>query len=175
MKAFVRSGCLRTPVLAALSGMLISVAVDSAEAAGDHACDYLSKDEVAAVMGAAVGEIERQPANPMGQSVCFFDIPAGMQMRFAQLQMVQSAWATRAGTNWNARSLFENNMSFLSDLQEISGVGDKAVLGRLRTEDGGRSACFARRFLFYRPGSYRRRTGQPAEGQRTRRAGACQH
>ena len=122
-------GRVRSTVLAVMTAMLISVAVDRAYAAGDHACDYLGKDEVAAVMGAGVGEIERQPANPMGQSVCFFDIPAGMQMRFAQLQMVRSAWATRAGTKWDARSLFENNMSFLSDLQEISGVGNKAYWG----------------------------------------------
>lgn len=114
-------------VLAAMSGiLLISVAVWSGETAGDHACDYLSKADVESVMGAVVGEVVRQAANPMGQSICFFDIPAGTKMRFAQVQMVRSAWASHG---WTADSLFDNNMSYLSDKQEISGVGDKAYWG----------------------------------------------
>jgi hypothetical protein len=122
-------GCVPTTVLAALAAVLISAAGRPVHAAGEHACDYLTKDQVATVMGNDVGEMERHEPNPMGQNICFFDIPAGTKMRFAQLQMVRSAWAADAGTNWNARSLFENNMSFLSDLQEISGVGETAYWG----------------------------------------------
>jgi hypothetical protein len=118
--------CIPPTLLAALAVMLLNLTAGSAAAKGDHACDYLSKDEVARVMGVAVGEVNRLAANPMGESVCFFDIPAGMKLRYAQLQMVRSAWATRAGSNWNARSLFENNMIFLSDLKEINGIGEKA-------------------------------------------------
>jgi hypothetical protein len=119
--------CMLSTVLAAMTGVLLaSVVACSGEKAGDHACDYLSKDEVEAVMGVAVGEVDRQAANPLGQSICFFDIPAGMKLRFAQVQMVRSAWASH---DWDARSLFENNMSYLSDKQEISGVGEKAYWG----------------------------------------------
>ena len=120
------SRCIPPSLLAAIAAILLSLAAVSVQAAGDHACDYLSKDEVARVMGAAVGEVDRLAANPMGESVCFFDIPAGMKLRYAQLQMVRSAWAARAGSDWTARSLFENSMSFLSDLQEIGGIGEKA-------------------------------------------------
>lgn len=119
--------CILTTVLAAMTGLLlVSVAACAGEKAGDHACDYLSKDEVEAVMGVAVGEVDRQAANPLGHSICFFDIPAGMKLRFAQVQMIRSAWASH---EWNAGSLFENDMSYLSDKQEISGVGDKAYWG----------------------------------------------
>lgn len=116
-------------VLAALAAVMISASAEPGHAAGEHACEYLTEDQVAAVMGAAVGETERHDPNPMGQSVCFFDIPSGTKIRYAQLQMVRSAWAADAGTNWKAHSLFENNMSFLSDLQEIGGVGEKAYWG----------------------------------------------
>lgn len=109
--------------------LLLGAAVGSVFAAGDHACDYLTRDEVAAVMGAHVGEVESHPANPMGQSVCYFDIPAGMKIRFAQLQMVRSDWAAKAGTNWDASSLFTNNMSFLDGLQDVSGIGETAYWG----------------------------------------------
>ncbi|MCB2214766.1 hypothetical protein [Desulfofustis glycolicus] len=109
--------------------LLLGAAVNSAYAAGDHACDYLTRDEVAAVMGAPVGEVESHPANPMGQSVCYFDIPAGLKIRFAQLQMVRSDWAAKAGTNWDASSLFANNMSFLDGLQDASGIGETAYWG----------------------------------------------
>jgi hypothetical protein len=109
--------------------LLLGAAAGSAVAAGDHACDYLTRDEVAAVMGAPVGEVESHPANPMGQSVCYFDIPAGMKIRFAQLQMVRSDWAAKAATKWDASSLFANNMSFLEDLEEVSGIGETAYWG----------------------------------------------
>jgi len=58
-----------------------------------------------------------------------FDVPADMAVRFAQLQMVRTAWAERGGKAWNAPSLFENNMSLLDNLQEIAGIGEKAYWG----------------------------------------------
>ncbi|OQX08063.1 MAG: hypothetical protein BWK76_24035 [Desulfobulbaceae bacterium A2] len=93
-----------------------------------HACDYLSKNEVKMVMGVDIGEVKHQPANPMGQSICFFDIPSDTVVRFAQLQMFQTGWGKRVG-QWDAPSLFKNNMSHLDSLQEISGIGEKAYWG----------------------------------------------
>jgi len=119
----------RRSVLTAAVVFGLSMPAGSALGAGDHACDYLSKDEVAAVLAAEMGEVQAQPANPMGQSICFFDIPADMAVRFAQLQMVRTAWAERSGKAWDAPSLFENNMSFLDNLQEIAGIGEKAYWG----------------------------------------------
>ncbi len=101
----------------------------SAFGAGNHACDYLNKNEVVKVMGSEVVEVEAQPANPMGQSICFFDIPADMAVRFAQLQMFRSSWAKLSGADFTAPAMFENNMSFLDNLQEISGIGEKAYWG----------------------------------------------
>lgn len=70
--------CMLSTVLAAMTGVLLaSVVACSGETAGDHACDYLSKDEVEAVMGVAVGEVDRQAANPLGQSICFLTYPPG--------------------------------------------------------------------------------------------------
>jgi len=94
----------------------------------EHACDYLSKDEVKMVMGVDIGEVKHQPANPMGQSVCFFDIPSDTAVRFAQLQMFRTGWGKKVG-QWDAPSLFKNNMSYLDSLQEISGIGEKAYWG----------------------------------------------
>jgi len=96
---------------------------------GSHACDYLTKEEVKSVMGVDIGEINSQPANPMGQSVCFFDIPSDKAVRFAQLQMVRTEWSKRSGKNFDAPTLFKNNMSFLDSLVEIPGIGDKAYWG----------------------------------------------
>lgn len=97
--------------------------------AGEHACDYLTKDEVKMVMGINIGEVKSQPANPMGQSICFFDIPSDTAVRFAQLQMFRTGWAKHSGKKWDAPSLFKNNMSFLDSLQEIPGIGEKAYWG----------------------------------------------
>ncbi len=117
------------------SAFLSSVAVAlvfsfaSANSGGDHACDYLSKDEVTTVLGLQAADGEAQAANPMGQSICFFDIPADVAVRFAQLQMVRTRWAARAGKGWNASSLFENNMGFLDTLHKVEDLGEKAYWG----------------------------------------------
>lgn len=115
-----------------LSLLLTAVLIMSATPAfcgGEHACDFLTKDEVKTVMGVDIGEVKIQPANPMGQSVCFFDIPSDKAVRFAQLQMFRTGWAKRSGKSWDAPSLFKNNMSFLDSLVEITGIGDKAYWG----------------------------------------------
>ena len=115
--------------VALLAVAVLSLSTSPAWSAEEHACDYLTKDEIKLVMGADIGEVKAQPANPMGQSVCFFDIPSDKGVCFAQLQMFRTGWAKRAGKTWTAKSLFENNMGFLDSLQEISGIGEKAYWG----------------------------------------------
>lgn len=119
---------LRSAFLSTLAITMSLLAV-SAPFAADHACDYLSRDEVTAVLGIAVADGEAHAANPMGQSVCFFDIDAGMALRFAQVQMVRTGWGKQADKGWSAPSLFENNMSFLDNLEKIEGLGEKAYWG----------------------------------------------
>lgn len=98
----------------------------SVVAAADHACDYLDKDEVAAVLGLTVGDGEPQPANPMGQNSCFFPVEPDLPLRFAQLQMVRSGWAVSAGSRWTAPALFANNVGFLDAPEQRPGLGEKA-------------------------------------------------
>lgn len=98
-------------------------------AAEPHACDYLTRDDVLKVVGGDVGPAEAQPANPMGQSVCYFDIPAGMKLSFAQLQMVRSGWVKMKKLGLTAPSHFDNTMSYLDDKREISGLGERAYWG----------------------------------------------
>ncbi|MEE4242794.1 MAG: hypothetical protein V2I36_15105 [Desulfopila sp.] len=123
LRLFLRSVFLSSVAVA----LVFSLA--SAVSGGDHACDYLSKDEVTTVLGLEAADGEAQAANPMGQSICFFDIPADMAVRFAQLQMVRTDWAVRAGTGWSASSLFENNMGFLDTLRKVEDLGEKAYWG----------------------------------------------
>ncbi len=130
MSAIFLQAKLRMSISAILlSGSVLALSPVSAIGEGNHACDYLSKNEVVKVMGSEVVEVEAQPENPMGQSICFFDIPADMAVRFAQLQMFRSSWAKLSGADFTASAMFENNMSFLDNLQEISGVGEKAYWG----------------------------------------------
>ncbi len=122
------TGLFRQWLLPFIAAAVMILWADAAAwSAGDHACDYLTKDEVQTVMGTGIGEVKSQPANPMGQSVCFFDIPSDTAVRFAQLQMFRTSWAK--GKKWTAKSLFENNMGFLDSLQEIPGIGEKAYWG----------------------------------------------
>jgi len=118
----------RAKLMPAAAGLLL-LAAGPAAAGDTHACDYLDKSEVAQVIGMKVDKVESQPANPMGQSICFFDIEAGMSVRFAQLQMMRTGWAKRGGPAFEAGTLFANNMSFLENLQQVEGLGEKAYWG----------------------------------------------
>jgi len=121
-------GVAVTGVLPFLMPAILALWTTPAFSGEEHACDYLSKDEVKMVLGVDIGEVKHQPANPMGQSVCFFDIPSDTAVRFAQLQMFRTGWGKKGGP-WDASSLFKNNMSYLDSLQEISGIGEKAYWG----------------------------------------------
>ena len=116
-------------ILALLLTAVLILSATPAFCGGGHACDYLTKNEVKTVMVVDIGEIQSHPSNPMGQSICFFDIPSDKAVRFVQLQMVRTGWAKRPGKDWEAPSLFKNNMSFLDSLVEIPEIGDKAYWG----------------------------------------------
>lgn len=90
-----------------------------------HACDYLLPAMVEEVMGMPVLEVESKEANPLGQSVCFFKL-SNTEMYLAQVQMMCSSWPGMENKKWTAKSLFENNMSFLDNLEEEQGLGDQA-------------------------------------------------
>lgn len=94
-----------------------------------HACDYLTVDEVTQVMGFEVSLPERKPANPMGQSICFFDAPQEQGMRFAQLQLVTSSSEKLKKLGFTATSLFQNNMGFLENPLKVGGIGEQAFWG----------------------------------------------
>ena len=96
---------------------------------GIHACDYLSKAEVENILKQKITDVQQQSPNPMGQSVCFFDIASDMPIRFAQLQMMRSGWSKGKSKEFKAPALFENNMSFLENLTQIDGLGEKAYWG----------------------------------------------
>ena len=117
---------LRRSIVIALCLMCVNTARALAEA--PHACDFLDRQAVARVMGLEVVDVKAEPANPLGQSVCFFDLST-TAMRFAQLQMVRTSWPGISDKKFTAASLFENNMGFLDGLEEEKNLGEKAYWG----------------------------------------------
>ncbi len=107
----------------------VSSVCTGAASAGTHACDYLTKVMVEEVMGIAASAPEMQSANPMGQTVCFYDLPGAGGIQFAQVQMVRSDWAKRSPAQFMVDELFTNNMRYLDGLVEVDGLGRKAYWG----------------------------------------------
>lgn len=107
--------------------LILSALSSPVYGADNHACDYLTAEEVQQIMHTPVSKTEAQPANPLGQSICFHDLGEGM--RFAQLQMVRSSWEGLAEKHLTAATLFANNMSFLDNIQDVAGMGEKAYWG----------------------------------------------
>ena len=124
----LRSGLIGACRLAGAAWLMVLLVVAIA-CADDNACAYLAKHEVATVLGMAASDGEAQPANPMGQSTCFFPVSDNLPMRFAQLQMVRDEWAAHVSGRWTAASLFANNMGYLDNLREVTGLGEKAYWG----------------------------------------------
>ncbi len=116
-----------------LSSVVLGIlffSVSTAFCAKNHACDYITKQEVEQVIGVSVSEAERMSNNPMGQNICVFDIPGSKGLGLVQLQMLRTKWAKKAGMKGlTAPSHFENSMSYLDNLKEIEGLGDKAYWG----------------------------------------------
>lgn len=115
--------------LAVILAMLL-LSVSSALCANTHACDFIKKDEIEKIIGTAVSEPQQQVSNPMGQNICVFDIPESKGLGLIQVQMLRTQWAKKAGKEGlTAPTLFENSMSYLEDLKEVDGLGEKAYWG----------------------------------------------
>jgi hypothetical protein len=120
----------RMGVLSLLVAGILFLSVSTAFCAKNHACDYITKEEVEQVVGVSVSSAQREPNNVMGQNICVFDIPGGKGLGLVQLQMLRTKWAKKAGIKGlTAPSLFKNSMSFLGNLKEMEGLGDKAYWG----------------------------------------------
>jgi hypothetical protein len=116
-------------ILIVMAGGSVTAAYPGSAFAGSHACDYLTKSMVEEVMGTTAANPEAHSANPMGQTICFYDLPDAGGMQFAQVQMVRSDWAKRSPTKFKIDELFTNNMSYLEGLVEVDGIGQKAYWG----------------------------------------------
>lgn len=94
-----------------------------------HACDYLSAEDVAGVVEAVTGPAERQEPNPLGQSICFFDLPSENKVRFVQLQLAMSSSSRLKDMGWTAATMFENNTGYLDEGTDIADLGERATWG----------------------------------------------
>jgi hypothetical protein len=135
------AGLLAGAVLALLS-------VGPALAAEPHACDYLTAAEAAQATGLQFAPPQRRPANPLGQSICFFDPAPEAGMRFVQLQLVTSDSPRLRDKGFTAESLYDNNTGFLSDPRPVEGLGEKAVWGGSGMKMGAGLHVYARDAYF---------------------------
>jgi hypothetical protein len=119
-----------------------------AAAGGGHACDYLTAAEASQVTGLQFAAPQRQPANPLGQSICFFDPQPAKGMRFVQLQLVTSSSPELKDKGFTAESLYDNNTGFMDGAQPVAGLGDKAVWGGAGMKMGAGLHVYARGAYF---------------------------
>ena len=117
-------------ILAAI-GVILAVLLCTAPtwAEEKQACDFLTVEEVSQVMGTPVSPPEAKPANPMGQTICFFDAPKAGGVTFAQLQLVTASSPKLKKLGFTAAGLFKNNTGFLDNPKKIDGVGQEALWG----------------------------------------------
>lgn len=116
-------------LICSLIGCLVAYSSRPAAGEAKHACDYLTVDEVASVLGFQVSQPERLPANPLGQTICFFDAPQEQGMRFAQLQFVASSSKDLKAKGYTTASYFDTIVGYMDTPLPVDRIGEKAFWG----------------------------------------------
>ncbi len=95
-------------------------------------CLLVSQEEAAKAMGGPVkaGQL-KGAANPLGQSICFYDGQADTSLRFVQISLVatQNMNANLRESGYNAAKLFKDSKKLLGKPKKISGLGEDAFWG----------------------------------------------
>ena len=95
-------------------------------------CMLISQEEAANALGGPVkaGEL-KGAANPLGQSICFYDGQAENSVRFVQISLVatQNMNANLRDSGYNAAKLFKDSKKLLGQPQKVGGLGDEAFWG----------------------------------------------
>lgn len=131
---------IKWPAMLLVGLLLICVAAcgDDDEKASSPAggvlnpCLLISQDEAAAALGGAVkaGEL-KGAANPLGQSICFYNGQGENAVRFVQISLVatQNMNSNLRESGYTAAKLFKDSKKLLGKPKEISGLGDEAFWG----------------------------------------------
>lgn len=95
-------------------------------------CMLVSPEDAAEALGGPVkaGQL-KGAANPLGQSICFYEGQAEGAMRFVQISLVatQSMNDSLRESGYSAEKLFADSKKLLGKPKAISGLGEQAFWG----------------------------------------------
>jgi hypothetical protein len=95
-------------------------------------CMLVSQEEAAKALGNPVKTAQlKGAANPLGQSICFYDGQAEDAIRFVQISLVatKNMNANLRDSGYSAAKLFQDSKKLLGKPKEISGLGEEAFWG----------------------------------------------
>lgn len=127
--------------LAVALGLLLALGAacgDSPEKAelkgGDalNPCNLITQEEAAQALGGAVKPARLQEAaNPLGQSICYYEGQASDAVRFVQISLVTTANLSPSlrESGYGADKLFHDSKKLLGQPQEVNGLGQEAFWG----------------------------------------------
>jgi hypothetical protein len=127
-----------TVLIAGLLLICVAACGDDAEQASSQAggvlnpCMLISQEEAAAALGGAVkaGEL-KGAANPLGQSICYYEGQGENTVRFVQISLIatQNMNDNLRDSGYTAAKLFEDSRKLLGKPRKISGLGEEAFWG----------------------------------------------
>ena len=95
-------------------------------------CLLVSQEEAAAALGGPVkaGQL-KGAANPLGQSICFYEGQSEDALRFVQISLVatQNMNDNLRESGYTAAKLFEDSKKLLGKPKAVSGLGQEAFWG----------------------------------------------
>lgn len=95
-------------------------------------CMLVSSEDAAEALGGPVKEGQlKGAANPLGQSICFYEGQAEGAMRFVQISLVatQGMNDSLRESGYSAAKLFADSKKLLGKPKAISGLGEQAFWG----------------------------------------------
>lgn len=95
-------------------------------------CMLISQEEAAKALGGPVktGQL-KGAANPLGQSICFYDGQAEASIRFVQISLVATKNMNEnlRESGYTAAKLYADTKKLLGKPKEVSGLGEEAFWG----------------------------------------------
>lgn len=121
-------------ILCAVVIMLLAVptAPPARAGGGVNPCSLLTVQEAAQAMGRpAKAVVSKTKTNPIGQRICFWDVPDDSQMRFVQVSLVCTSAMPKGMTKsgYNAARLFADSKKLLGRPPAAPGLGREAFWG----------------------------------------------
>jgi len=97
-------------------------------------CSLITKTEAEEILGVTLKKPELQDSNnPLGQKICLYSPTKDVSFAFLQISVVQTSAMppNMVSSAMNAAKIYKQTKENMTDIKELTGIGDEAFWGTL--------------------------------------------